>query len=170
MVEQWLKITDFPMYDVSSFGNIRRNCGGKGKAEAGRILKPHENKYGYLTVALMKDGKAHRKTVHRLVCEAFHGPAKNMHAAHNDGIKTNNYSSNLRWATAKENCADKKAHGTMAIGDRNGGGTKLTEDAVREMRATPRVYGYCRRLSRKFGVSSAAVHAVVTYRTWTHVK
>ncbi len=43
--------------------------------------------------------------VHRLVCEAFHGPAPFARAVviHLDEDATNNQPSNLRWGTQKEN-------------------------------------------------------------------
>lgn len=43
--------------------------------------------------------------VHRLVCEAFHGPAPFAGAVviHLDEDSTNNQSNNLRWGTQKEN-------------------------------------------------------------------
>lgn len=43
--------------------------------------------------------------VHRLVCEAFHGPAPNpkMVVIHLDEDATNNRPENLRWGTQKEN-------------------------------------------------------------------
>ena len=43
--------------------------------------------------------------VHRLVCEAFHGPAPFARAVviHLDENATNNQPSNLRWGTQKEN-------------------------------------------------------------------
>lgn len=60
--------------------------------------------------------------VHRLVCEAFHGPqpTKYHEVAHWDGDRLNNAPSNVRWATHKENEADKIRHGKVASGDRNG--------------------------------------------------
>jgi hypothetical protein len=43
--------------------------------------------------------------VHRLVCEAFHGPAPNPRSVviHLDEDATNNRPENLRWGTQKEN-------------------------------------------------------------------
>lgn len=43
--------------------------------------------------------------VHRLVCEAFHGPAPSKRSVviHLDEDATNNRPENLRWGTQKEN-------------------------------------------------------------------
>jgi len=43
--------------------------------------------------------------VHRLVCEAFHGPApfRNAVVIHLDEVGVNNRPENLKWGTQKEN-------------------------------------------------------------------
>ncbi|WP_449411892.1 HNH endonuclease signature motif containing protein [Methylobacterium komagatae] len=59
----------------------------------------------YPTVSLARDGFGHRRLVHRLVCEAFHGPAPTPEhqVAHADGTRWNARADNLRWATRTEN-------------------------------------------------------------------
>ncbi len=49
------------------------------------------------------DGKSISKTVHRLVCAAFHGAPDGRQADHLNGVKADNRSSNLEWVTPKEN-------------------------------------------------------------------
>jgi len=60
---------------------------------------------GYLHVVLHKDGKRKTVLIHRLICEAFHGPApsEQHQVNHIDRCKTNNTPSNLEWVTAKGN-------------------------------------------------------------------
>jgi len=72
---------------------------------------------GYLTVKL--GGKT--KTVHTIICRAFHGPkpAPNYQACHNDGVKINCRADNLRWGTPVENRADQELHGTGVRGERH---------------------------------------------------
>jgi hypothetical protein len=63
--------------------------------------------------------------VHHLVLEAFVGPRPaGRQAAHGDGDKLNNTLGNLRWATPKENCADKLRHGTALFGAKSPNGRK----------------------------------------------
>jgi hypothetical protein len=52
---------------------------------------------------VLVDGKTHK--IHRLVCEAFHGPAPFDGAVvmHLDENAANNRASNLKWGTQKEN-------------------------------------------------------------------
>jgi hypothetical protein len=65
--------------------------------------------------------------VHHLVLEAFVGPRPAGHeAAHGDGDKTNNALANLRWATPKENAADRYRHGTVLFGTRHPLGRKTS--------------------------------------------
>src|SRR3546814_19434090 len=77
---------------------------------AGRVLVLCLNKSGYLAGNMCIEGQRKNFEVHRLVCEAFHGPAPDgQQAAHKDGVRTNCYASNLRWATPASNTADRKS-------------------------------------------------------------
>lgn len=61
-------------------------------------------KDGVLKVCLTKDGIAKRKSVHRLVAEAFiPNPDNKPQVDHIDGNKHNNSVHNLRWCTNQEN-------------------------------------------------------------------
>lgn len=171
---QWRAIPSFPDYEASESGDIRR----PGNAPLRQFIERN----GYPTVTLWVDGKTNSQWTHRLVCEAFHGPAPfpGAEAAHENGTLTDIRESNLSWKTKAANAADKKRHGTENIGERNGGAT-LTEDQVREIRIrhanAPRSSGGKRArkgtlqsLSREFGITPNAVLAVVTRRRWSHIR
>jgi hypothetical protein len=82
----------------------------------GCVLKPTPTSSGYQSIKLRGRGRY----VHRLMLEAFVGPCPTGHqAAHCDGDRHNNVLTNLRWATRKENEADKLRHGTHQYGARN---------------------------------------------------
>ena len=70
---------------------------------SGKALKPGGAGKGYLIVSLCEHGVDHKRYVHRLVCEAFHGPALGRHTNHKDGAKRNNRPENLEWVTPLEN-------------------------------------------------------------------
>jgi hypothetical protein len=62
MIEQWKTIEEFPNYQVSDYGRVRRVTNGRGHTKAGRILKPFPKKE-YLYVRLYpSNGKTYRDT------------------------------------------------------------------------------------------------------------
>jgi hypothetical protein len=68
--------------------------------------------------------------VHILVWEAFNGRRpEGMQVCHNDGDNRNNTLSNLRLDTRKNNCADRRKHGTENLGEKCGT-SKLTNEQV----------------------------------------
>lgn len=171
---EWRVIPSFPVYEASEDGQIRRVGGG--------VRKPHLEKNGYLKLPLYMDGTAYNQWVHRLVCEAFHGPAPfpSAEAAHENGIPLDVRESNLAWKTKAANAADKKRHGTENVGEQNGGSV-LTPDAVRDLRRAyaeaPRSSGGKRvkkgtlqKLAAKHGITPNCVLAAVTGRRWSHIQ
>lgn len=145
----------------------------------GRVKKQYRDaKTGYWKVGLWFDRKDHPGSVHRLVCEAFHGapPEAKMDAAHGDGDKNNNDADNLRWATRQQNENDKREHGRDNAGERNGHAKLTTADAIaiREAHASaPRSTGdkrvrkgVLKNLAQQYGVSVACIALVVPGRNW----
>jgi hypothetical protein len=139
-----------------------------------RILKPCLT-YGYFNVNLYSGTKASmkRKSVARLVLEAFEGPKPHpkLEACHRDDDRTNNHISNLYWGTSKQNKADARRNGRMikACGEDHGN-SKLTEDKVRKIRRLyPKVKNYS-KLARRFEVEVNCIKRIVLNQTWKHVK
>jgi len=167
-IEEWRPVEGWP-YEVSSLGRVRRTKGGRGtrkNRDIGSLCK----KGSYVSVALQNDLVIRRAFVHRLVCEAFHGPAPSPQhqVAHADGNGTNNAASNLRWATSKENHADRFRHGTAAQGVRNGR-AKLTEADVRQIRqlGVEGVFHY--RIGARFGITQAMTSRIIKRTAWATV-
>lgn len=87
----------FGKYEVSNNGNVRNS-------KTGRVLSQQTDKCGYRVVCLCENNKRHMIKVHRLVAQAFIPNDDNKpQIDHIDGNKENNVSTNLRWATPKEN-------------------------------------------------------------------
>ncbi len=96
MMEIWVPIKDFEDYEISSWGRVRN--------KSGSILLPYKNHKGYLKIGLYKDGKSHKKRIHRLVAETFiANPNYLPEVNHKDGNKENNSFTNLEWVTGEEN-------------------------------------------------------------------
>jgi hypothetical protein len=115
--ERWLPVPGYEgLYEVSDDGQVRslpRKSQGSATC-GGRALKPWLGNKGYLLVGLWRNGTCRTRTVHRLVCEAFHGPCPDSYeACHNDGNPLNNHADNLRWDSHSENMLDRTRHGTF---------------------------------------------------------
>lgn len=97
--EEWVLIEDFPNYMVSSFGRIKN-------IKTNRILKPYFHSDGYKFIDLSNRELEFQKTksVHRLVCFAFHpNPENKPEVNHKDGVRWNNHKDNVEWNTTSEN-------------------------------------------------------------------
>ncbi|MDH4993029.1 HNH endonuclease [Aquamicrobium lusatiense] len=158
--ETWRSSTDHPAYEVSSWGRVRRGA---------RILKPGLS-HGYEVVTLSHGRNVKTARVHRLVALAFLGdpPFANALVAHNDGGRTNNRVSNLRWASALENQADRIRHNSRRVGSEVFG-SKLTEEDIPEIRRRVAAGERYPSVANDFGVSVSTIHLIKKGRTWAHV-
>lgn len=161
LIEEWRPIPSFPGYEASSFGGIRSKHG---------YLKPWINDTGYRVVAPYQNGRRTSKTVHHLVCEAFHGPkpAWAAEAAHNNGRKLSNRPDNLRWSTKLDNARDKRKHGTGYGGERHHRST-FTLSQIKTIRiqydADPRPETI-KRLAEAFIVKTNTIRRIVKGERW----
>jgi hypothetical protein len=177
----WKQIPSFPDYAVSENGEVRRIKPDR-YGRPLRILKQHAGKNGRLRVPLSINGREKIVASYRLVCEAFHGPQPTPahQVAHNDGDVANNHYTNLRWATAKENAADKYIHGTVEMGDRHwtrrkpdkvkrgseNGSSKLTEEQALSVLSDPRP---SKVLAAELGVSDVLIYGIRRGAFWKHL-
>ncbi len=126
----------------------------------------------YPVVQVLHNGRRRTKHVHTLVCAAFHGPKPSpLHEVrHGDGDRSNSRPSNLCWGTPAENEADKRRHGTAAIGSKHGI-AKLNEEAVRILRvAIPQGLWNPVDAAKVFGVDPSVIRAAVRGKSWGHVE
>jgi hypothetical protein len=118
IIEQWrTAIYDgivYEGYEVSNLGRVKSlNYNRTGRA---KMMKPVEEKNGYLRVKLSKNGEYKTCLVHRLVAFTFlENPEKKPEVNHIDEDKTNNFvflnedgsvdkeKSNLEWIWHKDN-------------------------------------------------------------------
>lgn len=181
--EVWRPVVGYEgLYEVSSIGRIRgltrvvdvicapgSRTRNYTKRIRGKILSLNSSREnGYLTISLSKNGQSVEHSVHVLVAAAFLGPRPgNLDVAHGDGVKFNNRSSNLRYATRKENISDNIRLGKSSIGELNGR-AKLNAEQVKYIR-------YCtsradeERLCIEFGVKLACLISIRGGRRWKHI-
>jgi hypothetical protein len=104
--EEWKVCADYPVYEVSSLGRVRRRYVMRGKPPC--ILKPWaNNKLGYQVVGLSHEGRKVRVFVHRLVGKAFYGLTDDREIDHRFHDPTDNI--NIRTVTRAQNV--RSAHG-----------------------------------------------------------
>lgn len=163
---EWRGVIGFEgEYEVSNTGSVRsikRNV---------VTLAPRYDHCGYIRAALFKSGKYKSTLVHRLVAEAFIGPAPSPHhqVNHKDGCKTNNSLDNLEWCTRSENGAHAYRTGLSVPrrGSRHGR-SKLTEDQIREIRELDGTATQ-REIAAKFGVGQPQIYRILSGKRWAHL-
>jgi hypothetical protein len=114
-------------------------------------------KGGYGTV---EHGKS-TKGAHNFVCEQVHGPAPEgrPQAAHSCGVRSCVNPHHLRWASVKENDADKDLHGTRPRGATHPR-TKLSGEQVLAIRANPEgLLQY--QLAERYGVGPTTISQIL---------
>lgn len=85
------------LYEIDTAGNVY-------SVRTKKTLKPWENGIGYLKVNLYRDGKQHKRYIHRLVAIAFiPNPENKPNINHRDCNLSNNRAENLEWCTQSEN-------------------------------------------------------------------
>ena len=114
----WVKISEFPFYEVSNDGRIRtiqhtiiRKNGASFTVRAKELIGSNNGR-GYIRVCLSSNGIKTREYVHRLVAIAFvENPHKAPFINHKDNNPTNNNAENLEWCTHEENMAWMRKQG-----------------------------------------------------------
>lgn len=109
-----------------------------------------------------------QKRASRWMCILAHGepPFSGAHAAHSCGRPCCVNPRHLRWATAKENSADKEAHGTQVRGERSGK-THLTKSDILAIRSAP---PDLIALMKKYRVSKGCISKIRSGARWSHIQ
>jgi len=167
---EWRNIPGIEEYQISDLGQVRRIKKAHG-AKTGRHLAAWINKQtGYPSVSMHINNKRVNETIHKLVALAFLGlPPSGKHVvAHNDGSKTNNHWTNLRWDTPKGNMADTLIHGTHNRGSNNGQ-SKLDAFTVKVIRRLVMAKIPHSFIAREFGICRQTVGDIKNRRRWAHL-
>lgn len=156
MKEEWRPIPSDPRYQASSDGRIRNRHGHV-------LSTPASGRVPYCRVCL---GRNNTKLVHRLIAETFLGLRPDQQVRHADGDSTNNCDSNLAVGSQADNERDKRRHGRIASGERNGS-SKLTADQVTAIRSAQ--CGTIAGLARSLNISPSHAYNLRTGLWWDGV-
>ena len=173
MEEIWKPIAKFDnQYEISSCGRIRsvhsiiHKSNGSTYTRQSKILKPTLNHSGYLAGAVSINGEMKPYTIARLVAEAFiPNPENKSTVNHKDGIKTNNFATNLEWMTQSENCQHSFDIGLQKPkrGELNGM-AKLTREKIEEIREIAKKGGRYwgrNRIAKELGINAKHLQRIV---------
>lgn len=167
--EVWLPLPGYEgLYEISHLGRVRSL---HARFKEPRICAQGNDGTGYKTVSLSKDRKRTPKTVHRLVCRAFHGEPDILHkeAAHLDGNRTNNHASNLKWCSKVENHSHKRFHGTHQAGERHPR-AKLTEATAHIALQRLASGQTCQEVADALSVSRSTIEDIRKRKKWRHIR
>lgn len=117
------------------------------------LLWPFSNTYrsGY--------GRYRHRPAHREVCRRAHGePLENRDAAHSCGNKLCCNPKHLRWATRRENLADRVIHGTVPQGDSHGM-TKYSDATIREL--VVRYWAFVEQAAAELKIEKGHAHRIL---------
>ena len=100
-MEIWKKIKAYPNYEISSLGKVKN-------LNTNQNMKLRKRDDGYIDVGLTKNGQQTNELLHRLVGKTFcKKQSGEVEVDHIDKNRSNNKSSNLRWATGSDNQRNK---------------------------------------------------------------
>lgn len=165
--EEWRLIQDFPDYEVSSLGRVRRKTASK-VARAGHVLKPTSGTKGRRHVSLCRGAVVTERRIHRLVAGAFLEPStpERIFINHKDGNPSNNRQSNLEWCTPKENTE----HSIYVLGNRSDGEhnkhSKFTREQVLAIHDALMAGMSSPEIIAKYGVSESQISRIKKREVW----
>jgi predicted XRE-type DNA-binding protein len=166
-----------PRYRILSFMGypdyrVGRNGAVWSKKRFGKWiqLRLTPDKDGYLIVKLHKNNQQRTFRVGPLVLLTFVGPKPpKMWCCHNNGIRTDNRVTNLRWDTPQNNQLDKISHRTMRNGEQCNF-SKLKADDVRQIRRLldEGKMKQC-EIAKMFNVSDGRITCIKKRKDWKHI-
>jgi DNA modification methylase len=172
--EEWMRpvgeetarpIPTHPGYFATWEGGIISRKSGKSN-----FIGQSLHKGGYLRCHVVDfEGKEEKKSVHVLVCSAFHGERpEGMVVRHLNGVHTDNCADNLKWGTPKENAEDRVLHGTQyhPIGELHPR-AKVNQEAVDLIRESVTSGAMTQaEAARTFSLSPAQISRIMNGTRW----
>lgn len=147
---------------LNFFKNVVLNC-----HQLDCLRWPFTMSNGYAVMA--KHGQNRTMLVHRMACEARHGPApgQGFQAAHLCGNAWCVNPDHSMWATATVNASHKKMHGTHLEGEKTPA-SKLCAEDVRKIRSLDGVLTR-KEIASLFGTSDKNVSCIILRKSWKSI-
>lgn len=164
----WAVPESAPTLLVSDTGRVIRMASSRRKGKGWQTfpekeLSPRKIGSGYLGINCKIEGKKMNHYVHRLVAEAFLGPAEETaEVNHKDGVKTNNALSNLEWVTHSANHCHASAIGLNPK-------AKITADVARAIKNALAKGTSQALIAKTHNVSKQIVSKIKHGHTWSWV-
>lgn len=184
-VREWRMLREFPDYEISNDGRLRRaTAGSNSKAGAHIRVSMGSSRPSYPTCGLTYRGTGKRvsRNAHRLVAAEFlAAPAEGQtKVLHDDDNRLNCCATNLKWGNDKDNKADAKRNNRYPVGADHPSAkkpwtrprgeaqsrAKLTEADVRAILLDARTH---REIAAIFGVDEALIGRIRQGKVWKHI-
>lgn len=156
----WKPVIGYDLdYTASDTGLIRSKT---------KILAPYQMANGYVTVHLKRGEKWRPFLVHRVIAEAFiPNPEQKATVNHKNGVKTDNRTLNLEWASQSENNQHANDTGLREQKGELNHMAKLTSKQVQEIRRKYKPWEYTQqRLAEEYGVTQTLISQVILDKIW----
>lgn len=174
MKEVWKPVEGFEgYYEVSNCGRVKSldrvvtDTIGRKYYYKGKIIKVSTYRTGYNYVNLWMSSKIKTFLVHRLVALSFvPNPHSKPMVNHLDGVKSNNYYSNLEWCTRSGNEKHAFRIGLKSLKGERHSQAKLTKNQVLEIRNST---SKAKEIAALYGVSIGHIRGIKAGRSWKHI-
>lgn len=182
--EKWLSVVGYEgTHEVSDMGRIklktrviiRRGEGtysGRKTTIKEKILKPRLEYNGYYRINLRKQDHRQAFSVHRLVCEAFHGPAPvgKGQVDHINGVRSDNRPENLRWVSPLENIHHSINAGRINVVGTGNPASKLTDEQVLEIcELLDSKTMFQEKIAEKYNTCQSVISAINVGSNWNRL-
>jgi HNH endonuclease/NUMOD4 motif-containing protein len=166
--EEWRTVREFPNYEVSNLGRVRRTT----------YITPYlQTGDEYLCVRIYDRNKRHERKVHGLVAAAgFIGPKPTPahQVNHKDLNRTNARATNLEWMTQLENAQHSFREGHRLETVPRGEQHRLSKLHPHQIQCIRKFAAHTpwrqRSIGRSFGrISQHSIWMIVQRITWKHV-
>ena len=168
-VPGWPGYLLFP--DGSAWSNKRNTMNREQQGEWHRMI-PSKDRDGYSVLKLSSSEGDRSCRLNIIMLLAFVGPPpegmEHPTAAHLNGRKEDNRLANLQWKTQRDNCADKRIHGTHQEGEAHPRAI-LNVEAVQRIRTLRAGGMQWKDIAEAVGLPFHAVKAAGLGRSWKHV-